>query len=892
MKKRTFILFAMTAVLLAVSLFGCACAADAGKEPAARTILLWAGGAMMEQPWSGPVGKRLNKMMEEEIPDNINVIVLTGGTNMGWLEDISLEGAESVRMDCNQVWKMKGAHDGQRGALVLLEADGLPGFEQQSMAEPATLKAFIDYGAANYPAEKYDLILIQHGGGPATGWGKDDVFPRKDGKAMMSVAEVCGALKESTVERFDILCFYACLMGSVEDAVIFSPYAETLVASEENLPQDGIELNGMLEMLREDPRADSFAIGRRIVDDTIDTFNGDDLSMTRNATLSVINTRNVVEQLVPEMTALTEILYREATEPKENSEYTFYDELHSVAKSVELGTSFFYGYQMYDLGNFVTALGIAETELDSASDIRELTNAYTDVAVRIMSILNDRDGSGDDVLYSRDTDSMHKAAGTFYARDAEGKLATDETGFLKTHGLSVFFDRTQTWYPVTFSNAVDGCVALGDLDEACVNYLKRCRDTMMLYALIQGSGRAVYELGGKEGLTVNDLMSAWEKLGIAVWDNAYTNGLFPDSGLKDIYEIVKASGFDVDPWLEKIAAQQAPEVMKQDSIVIRRRESGKEPATAGSYRLVSGKLSARQLDGLYMRLKLKTDYPFNIMKSVDYSEDYMPYGDRYLAGSLSSDLLMPALFTRENGGDFYRLVYGNQTALEIGLYDGNWYVLKDAAGNTAIVQIRTDPGNPDHVQVPVTFSFDQEKYGVASNTSGMLDFYLDEREETPAAGFVPMRAEMPFAEGRQPLNREMFSGSTMVTKGKLKPIYTMINLGPDMTPDGSESGGFTLVRVPVKDIDVVKDVRAVYYLRDLYGNELELTGAVEAADKEPMLKNLVFAEAKAEDGTVTVVYGGETLNPDLDYMVYTKDGETLIQGVGEYAGSIVLGDGE
>lgn len=125
---------------------------------------------------------------------------------------------------------------------------------------------------------------------------------------------------------------------------------------------------------------------------------GDDLSKTRNATLSVINTRNVVERLVPEMTALTEILYREAAELKENGEYAFYDELHSVAKSVELGSSFIYGYQMYDLGNSVTALGIAETELDSSSDIRELTNAYTDVSVRIMNILDDRDGSGDDVL--------------------------------------------------------------------------------------------------------------------------------------------------------------------------------------------------------------------------------------------------------------------------------------------------------------------------------------------------------------------------------------------------------------------------------------------------------------------------------------------------------------
>ena len=872
MKKRAFILFAMAAVLLAVTLFGGACAAEAGKEPAVRTILLCANGAMMDSPYEGPIANSLNKMMDAEIPDSVNIIVITGGTETGWIEELSLEGADSIRTDCNQVWKMKGAHDGQRGALVLLEENGLPGAEKKPLSHPDTLKAFIDYGATNWPAEKYDLILINHGAGPAGGWGLDFVFPREDGKKEMSVDEICGALKESAVDRFDILCFHACLMGSVEDAVMFSPYADTLVLSEENLPLAGIEYSGMLELLREDPRADSFAIGRRIVDDTIDTFNGDDLSMTRNATLSAISTRHLVERLVPEMNALTEILYREAAEPKENGEYAFYDELHSIAKSVELGTSFIHGYQLYDLGNFVSALGIAESEFDSASEIRELTNAYTDVSVRIMNILNDRDGSGDDVLYSRDTDSMHRAIGTFYTRNAEGKLVTDENGFLKTHGLSICFDRAQTWYPVTFSNAVDGCVALGDLDEACVNYLKRYRDTMMLYALIQGSGRAVYELGGQSGITVTDMVSAWEKLGIAVWDNSYTNGLFPDAGLKDILESVTASGFDVNPWLEKIAAQQAPEVMKQDSIVIRRRESGKEPATAGSYRLVSEKLSARQLNGLYMRLKLKTDYPFNIMKSVDYSEDYMPYGDRYLAGSLSS--------------------YGNQTALEIGLYDGNWYVLKDAAGNTAIVQIRTDPGNPEHVQVPVEFTFDQEKYGELSNTSGMLDFYLDGREETPAAGFVPMRAEMPFAEGRQPLNREMFSGSTMVTKGKLKPTHTMVDLGPDMTPDGSESGGFTLVRVPVKDIDVVKDVRAEYYLRDIYGNELNLTDAAMAAEKEPLLKNLAFAEAKAENGEITVTCGGETLNPDLDYMVYTRDGETLIQGIGEYAGSIVLDNGK
>lgn len=135
------------------------------------------------------------KMMDTEIPDSVNIIVLTGGTMYGWKPDLPLEGADSIRTNCNQVWRMKGAHDGQRGALVLLEKDGLPGAEKQSMSDPATLKAFIDYSAANWPADKYDIILIQHGGGTG-GWGKDDVFFREDGKSVMSMDEICGALKE------------------------------------------------------------------------------------------------------------------------------------------------------------------------------------------------------------------------------------------------------------------------------------------------------------------------------------------------------------------------------------------------------------------------------------------------------------------------------------------------------------------------------------------------------------------------------------------------------------------------------------------------------------------------------------------------------------------------
>ena len=886
MKKRALILFAMAAVLLIGSVCGGCAAAEAGKEPAARTILLWANGARMDTREYGAVANRLIKMMEAEIPDTVNVIVLTGGVSDGWRPDLPLEGADSIRTDCNQIWKMKGAHDGQRGALVLLEENGLPGAEKGSLSHPDTLKAFIDYGAANWPAEKYDLILINHGAGPALGWSMDEVFPRKDAP-VMSLPEICGALKGGSVERFDFICFYACLMGSVEDAVMLSPYADTLIFSEENLPGTGVEFNGMMELLREDPRTDSFLLGRRIVDDTIGSFTTGDLAENMVATCSAVNTKNLVKRLVPELAALSEILYREAAEPGKNGEYGFYDELRSIRKSVEFGRSSKPGYQLFDLGNFVTALGIADAEYDSASDVRELKNAYTDVSVRIMAILNDRDGSGDDVLYSRDTASSHKAVGTIYTRDAEGKLIRDDSGFVKSTGLSIFFDMEQSFHSPNYGRAIEQCLALGDLDGDSARFLKTYRDAALLYALIQGSGRAVYELGGRTDLTTADLVAAWEKLGIASWDNS-ARGM-PDSGLKDTLGFVRETGFDVDTWLQKVAAQQASEIMRKENITVRRRESDRDRDTAGSYRVTSETLSARQLDNLYMRVKLKADYPYNRVDYLDFSGEYVPFGERYLAGSLSSDLLMPALFYGENGGDFLRLVYGSHAAMEIGLYDGYWYVLKDSAGNSGLVQVYTDPNDPKHIQVPGFVHFDKER---GESNWGMIDFFLDEGEEVPAAGFAINHDRQELTEGSLPLNQEMLSGSQIQAIGKLKPRMMWVRIGPEMTLDGSETGGLKLVRVPAAEIKEVKGVLGEYYLRDIYGNELILTDAVAAAENEPLLKNLAFAEAKAENGTVTVTYGGQTLDPDLDYMVYTKDGETLIQGVGEYAGSIVPEDGK
>lgn len=141
-------------------------AKDTGK--AARTILMYFSGAHAEDKYASYCSSFLNKVSDCEIPDDVNIIVLTGGAE-AWNDVLRLDGADDVRNDCNQVWKMTGAHNGKSGAHIPIEPDGIKGAEALPMSDPAMLKAFLDYGAENYPAQKYDAVFMGHGSGPTMG---------------------------------------------------------------------------------------------------------------------------------------------------------------------------------------------------------------------------------------------------------------------------------------------------------------------------------------------------------------------------------------------------------------------------------------------------------------------------------------------------------------------------------------------------------------------------------------------------------------------------------------------------------------------------------------------------------------------------------------------------
>ena len=116
----------------------------------------------------------LVRATKSEYNEKLNFIVMTGGAKTWHTDSEYLSGTDSIDPKYNQIWKLEGKRgDEEHGKLTLLEESGIEGCAVTPMSSPKTLTAFTDYCYENYPADSYDLILWDHGGGPAYGFGND-----------------------------------------------------------------------------------------------------------------------------------------------------------------------------------------------------------------------------------------------------------------------------------------------------------------------------------------------------------------------------------------------------------------------------------------------------------------------------------------------------------------------------------------------------------------------------------------------------------------------------------------------------------------------------------------------------------------------------------------------
>ncbi|MBO4384003.1 MAG: peptidase C11 [Clostridia bacterium] len=206
------------------------------------TIMVYMCGTDLESKY-GMATNDLNEMLHAELNDDkINVIVETGGTKT-WKNSV-------ISSSINQRWRVRNS-----GLQKLQD------LTKKNMTDPATLSDFIKYCKSNYPADRYMLIFWDHGGGALTGYGYDQNY-----SGSMTLDKINKALKDGGTV-FDFIGFDACLMATMETALVAEQYADYLIGSEETEPGCGWYYTNWLTELSRDTSISTVKLGKRIVDD-------------------------------------------------------------------------------------------------------------------------------------------------------------------------------------------------------------------------------------------------------------------------------------------------------------------------------------------------------------------------------------------------------------------------------------------------------------------------------------------------------------------------------------------------------------------------------------------------------------------------------------------------
>ena len=278
---------------------------------------------------------------------SINIAQMIDATAKGDGLDFVMQAGGSKR------WFTKGIKDESVGRYVVSggkveTAEILD--SSMCMAEPDKLRDFIAWTKENYPADRYMLVLWDHGGGFASGYGHDDLNKRKGDSSTMTASEIIGAIRDAGV-TFDLIGFDACLMQNIEYANALEPYADYYLASEETEPGTGWFYTSGFGKLAEDPTLSTEEFGKAMVssyDQCNQAYN--DGEVQPQTTLSLVDLT-----LVKPVYANLEALYKKASDEIADSPAVFANMSAARSNSYQ-----FLDEEQVDMVSFLTNLKKAD----------------------------------------------------------------------------------------------------------------------------------------------------------------------------------------------------------------------------------------------------------------------------------------------------------------------------------------------------------------------------------------------------------------------------------------------------------------------------------------------------------------------------------------------------
>jgi len=145
------------------------------------------------------------------------------------------------------------------------------GGREVNMGDPNTFYSFLRWGISSYPANRYAVVLWDHGS-QWYGACSDD----SSGGDILNMSDIDLALYYNYLDMgnttLDLVGFDACLMASLEVTYQVWGYADHMVASEHLEPGDGWEYQWSLNWLVNNPMSSPSRLARQIVDDFVDSY--------------------------------------------------------------------------------------------------------------------------------------------------------------------------------------------------------------------------------------------------------------------------------------------------------------------------------------------------------------------------------------------------------------------------------------------------------------------------------------------------------------------------------------------------------------------------------------------------------------------------------------------
>ncbi len=190
----------------------------------------------------------INEMMNVKLPDNVKVVIQTGGASEWQNELISN--------------KKIGRYEYSGEELTQIDE-----LKQANMGEAQTLTDFLSFCNENYPADHKMVVFWDHGGGSASGAALDENYD-SDSLSLPELREAFEQTCEVNSEDppYDIIGFDTCLMATVDVANIFKDVSRYLVGSEETEPGIGWCYNEWMGALAKDTTISAKELGKTICD--------------------------------------------------------------------------------------------------------------------------------------------------------------------------------------------------------------------------------------------------------------------------------------------------------------------------------------------------------------------------------------------------------------------------------------------------------------------------------------------------------------------------------------------------------------------------------------------------------------------------------------------------